>query len=424
MKILLYGINYAPEPTGIGKYTGEMAEWLAKKGHRVRVIAAPPYYPHWKRDDGHGAFSYSTEQRAGCEVLRAPLWVPANPGGFKRIVHLASFALTSLPWLVRSLGWRPDVVLVVAPAFMCAPAGWLLASVCRAQSWLHVQDFEVDAAFDMGLLKGGVARRVVTAIERWVFRRFDRVSSISDRMLDKLRAKGVDPERVVSFPNWVDVNAMSAHSGPGKYRAELGIATDAVVALYSGSMAGKQGLEILPAAARLAPGVTFIFCGQGAMRPQIEAQCAGLPNVRLLPLQPAERLPELLATADIHLLPQQAAAADLVMPSKLTGMLCSGRPTVATARAGTELARVVAGRGLVVPPEALDEFVAAITRLAAEPELRRELGIAARAYAECHLARDRVLRDFELQLMRSTVVRPKPVALDVGDVSTHIGDTK
>ena len=231
MKILLYGINYAPEPTGIGKYTGEMAEWLAKKGHRVRVIAAPPYYPHWKRDDGHGAFSYSTEQRAGCEVLRAPLWVPANPGGFKRIVHLASFALTSLPWLVRSLGWRPDVVLVVAPAFMCAPAGWLLASVCRAQSWLHVQDFEVDAAFDMGLLKGGVARRVVTAIERWVFRRFDRVSSISDRMLDKLRAKGVDPERVVSFPNWVDVNAMSAHSGPGKYRAELGIATDAVVAL-------------------------------------------------------------------------------------------------------------------------------------------------------------------------------------------------
>ena len=423
MKILLYGINFAPEPTGIGKYSGEMAAWLANAGNEVRVIAAPPYYPAWSVGAGYSAWRGVTERWQGVKVWRAPLWVPARPSGLKRVLHLLSFAVSSLPALARQLAWRPDVIVVVAPALACAPAGWLGARLCGAKAWLHIQDFEVDAAFQMGLLKGRLAEKLAVAGERWLLRRFDRVSTISNRMMDLLRTKRVEADRTVLFRNWVDVSAIQPMRRVSEYRAELGIPEDAVVALYSGSMAGKQGLELLPAAARLLrermPRLYFVLCGDGVFKPTIERDCAGLENVRLLPLQPSERLGELLGIADIHLLPQHAQAADLVMPSKLTGMLSSGRPVITTAHPGTELAAVVAGCGKVVPPSDLPAFAEALVTLAESVELRAELGAAARAYAETHLARDRVLVDFELALKQVCQALPmRPEVAPAGVAAT------
>lgn len=406
MKILLYGINFAPEPTGVGKYSGEMAAWLSAAGHQVRVVAAPPYYPAWKIGEGYKAWAMTRERRNGAEVWRTPVWVPGEPSGFTRVLHLLSFAIGSIPALLSQVRWKPDVVCVVAPAFVCAPGGWLTAKLSRGHSWLHIQDFEVDAAFRMGLLKGRFVQRAVGAVERFMLRRFDRVSTISSRMMDLLASKGITGERAVHFPNWVDVSVITPLSRESAYRRELDIPSNAVVALYSGSMAGKQGLELLPAAAQQAlltmPNVVFVMCGDGVCKPDIERECKGLPNVRLLPLQPAERLGELLGMADIQLLPQHAEAADLVMPSKLTGMLSSGRPVLATANPGTELARVVEGRGLVVPPDDLPAFMAALAKLVDSPDLRDGYGKAARQYAEEHLARDRVLAAFEKALMQCT----------------------
>jgi colanic acid biosynthesis glycosyl transferase WcaI len=114
-----------------------------------------------------------------------------------------------------------------------------------------------------------------------------------------------------------------------------------------------------------------------------------------LDLQPAERLPDLLATADIHLLPQRADAADLVMPSKLTGMLASARAVVATAHTGTELANVVQTCGLVVPPEDPAALAQAIHTLALDAALRERLGAAGFAYTQAHLDREAVLQRFE-----------------------------
>ncbi|BDT66912.1 D-inositol-3-phosphate glycosyltransferase [Comamonadaceae bacterium OS-1] len=403
MKILLYGINFAPELTGIGKYTGEMAAWLAARGHQVRVITAPPYYPAWQVSPGYSASRYTTEQWQGVTVMRTPLWVPARPGGAKRLLHLASFALGSLPVLLRQWFWRPNVVWVVEPPLFCAPAAAMLARLAGGKAWLHIQDYEVDAAFDLGLLKGAALRRCVVAAEGWLMRRFHRVSTISGRMLGRAQAKGVDAARLVSFPNWVDISAIQPLRGPSPYRAELGIAADAVVALYSGNMGGKQGLEVLAEAARLLtdqPQVQFVLCGGGAGRADLVQRCLGLPNVRFLDLQPVERLSDLLGLADIHLLPQRADAADLVMPSKLTGMLASGRAVVATAHPHTELGRVVAQHcGVVVPPEDAAALAGAIRTLAADAPRRAQLGRSARAYALAELDRDAVLARFEAQLL-------------------------
>jgi colanic acid biosynthesis glycosyl transferase WcaI len=408
MKLLLYGINFAPEMTGIGKYTGEMAQWLAAQGHEVRVVTAPPYYPAWAVWQGYSATRFTREQWHGVDVLRAPLWVPRKPTGLRRLLHLGSFALTSLPSLFGQWRWRPDVVWVVVPAFACTPGALALARLAGAKAWLHIQDYEVDAAFELGLLKGKRLRACVTWAESWLLRRFDRVSTISQRMLDRARDKGVDSARLAHLPNWVDVSAVRPLSRASSYRKELGIAQDAVVALYSGNMGAKQGLEVLAELAFLLrdhASIQFVYCGEGVGREALVQGCAGLANVRFLDLQPAERLPELLGLADIHLLPQRADAADLVMPSKLTGMLSSGRPVIAGARPDTELGQVVAHCGKLAVPDDAASFAAAVESLAAQPDLRQALGLRARAWAEEKLARDAVLRQFEQALQACIATR-------------------
>ena len=222
MKILIYGLNFSPELTGIGKYTGEMAEWLAVQGHEVRVVTAPPYYPQWRVADGYAngwrqetvQGSRDKKQQADFAVYRCPLWVPSKLSGVKRLLHLASFAASSLPVLLRQAFWRPDLVWVAAPAFFCAPGAWLTARLCRARCWLHIQDYEVDAAFDLGLLKGERLRRWVTASERWLMQRFDRVSTISKRMVEQALRKRIDPARVVLFPNWVNISGIQPLTTP------------------------------------------------------------------------------------------------------------------------------------------------------------------------------------------------------------------
>lgn len=296
---------------------------------------------------------------------------------------------------------------------MCAPAAAAFARLRGARSWLHIQDYEVDAAFDLGLIKGQRLRQWVEAAERWLMRHFDRVSTISGRMVDRVLAKGVEPARVVHFPNWVDISGVAPLHHPSPYRAELGLADDAVVALYSGNMGNKQGLEVLADVARLLkdePRIQFVFGGNGSGRADLEQRCAGLPNVRFLDLQPLERLNDWLGLADIHLLPQRADAADLVMPSKLTGMLASGRPVLATAHPQTELGRVVAHDaecGVVVPPEDPAAMADALRQLVADPARRAALGACGRRYAERELNRDVILARFEAQL-KALVAEGKP----------------
>jgi colanic acid biosynthesis glycosyl transferase WcaI len=403
LRILLLGLNYSPELTGIGKYSGEMMEWLAERGHEVRVITTPPYYPAWKVRDDYRWWQYRKEiSPAGVQIFRCPLWVPERPNGITRMVHLGSFATSSLPVMLSSVLWRPHVVLSVEPAFFGAPSAILTAMLSGASSWLHIQDFEIDAAFDLNLLPSqGAIHNFALAYERFVLRGFTRVSSISPNMVKRLAEKGIHNGKAIHFPNWVDVDSVRPLDGSNRIRQDLGLRDDQVVLLYSGNLGLKQGLETLPPlAAQLRDDsrLHFVFCGDGAFRPQLEQMTAGLKNVSLLPLQPVERLNELLNAADIHLLPQKEDAADLVMPSKLTGMLASGRPVISTAAAGTQVADVVAGRGINVAPGDGHTLLEAVLTLAEDKRMREEMGRAARLYAEEHLGREQVLRRFEIEM--------------------------
>jgi colanic acid biosynthesis glycosyl transferase WcaI len=387
VKLLILGINYAPEPVGIGPFTTGTAEHFAQAGARVKVVTTAPHYPEWKIAPGF-ANRWQAASMNGVAISRCPVYVPARPTGTKRLLHLASFTLSSFfPTLFAAARMRPDVVFCVAPSLMSVPLAWLAAKLTGARLWVHIQDFEVEAAIATGLLREhGLVPRIAQWVELRLLRRADVASTISAAMCRRLKAKGVEDSRIVEFRNWAEIDSIVPLDRPSRYRGEWGI-TAPHVALYSGNIANKQGIEIIVEAAaklRHRTDLQFVICGNGANRASLEAAAAqaGCANILFRDLQPREALVELLGLASVHLLPQIAGAADLVLPSKLANMLASGRPVVATADPGTGLADEVSGCGVVVPPGDADAFADAIARLLDDDPARTQFGQAARVRAQ------------------------------------------
>jgi colanic acid biosynthesis glycosyl transferase WcaI len=398
MRIVVHTVNYRPELTGIGKYTGEMCEWLAAHGHDVTVIAPPPYYPQWRVDAPYRQWRYETSVIDNVTVRRAPIWVPRRPGGLSRIVYALSFAISSLPLLLLESLRRPDVVLVIQPSFLNSPVAWLAARLGRAAAWLHVQDFEIDLAYNLGQLTRG--RSFAAAVESWITRRFDVVSTISERMLDRARRKGVDEEKLFLLPNWFDPATIYPMDQASPFRARLGIRLDSPVALFSGSLGAKQGVEtILKVAPRLADlDLHFVICGEGVAEDALKIAARDSPNVHFLPLQPASDLNALLNLADVHLLPLRKGTTHSIFPSKLIGMLASGRPVVTMAAPGSEIADLMDGCGLSVDHNDLDTFAIAIRRLVTDPLERQRMGAQARTRALERFRQDVALTALSVEL--------------------------
>lgn len=382
-----------------------MAEFLAAADHEVTVVAGKPYYPQWRIDPAYAGKGYRRSVENGVTVIRCPLYVPANPSGARRLAHHASFAAAAVPAIRSALRIaRPDIVMSIAPSLIASPVARRAARSAGAAFWLHIQDFEVEAALATGLLKPGsrLARRAA-AFERSCLDA-DRVSTISPQMCARLVEKGVPKERIVEFRNWSDLDSIRPLQRPSAYRSEWAIGTPHV-ALYSGNIANKQGIEIVLTAAHLLRSrrdLAFVVCGEGPNRARFEEAAGGLGNIRFHDLQPRDRLSELLGLATVHLLPQIAGAADLVLPSKLTNMLASGRPVVATADLGTGLAAEVDGCGILTPPGNAAAFAGAIETLIDRPRLRESLGKSARARAEERWSKQAILSRFETELSALT----------------------
>lgn len=397
MKVLLVSLNYAPEIVGVGKYSAEMSEWLVQKGHEVDVICSPPYYPEWEIRRNWKRVKYFKETNNGVSITRCPIYVPRNPSGLKRIVHLLSFWLSSFPVILSRVFDKPDVVIAIEPPFFASTTALFMSKLTGSRSVLHVQDFEIDAAFNLGLIKNDFLKRFALTIEKYFMSRFDVVSTISKKMMSRLKEKGIDEKKILFFPNWVDTNLIKRSGKENAFRNEIGVPVDQVMLLYSGNMGNKQGLEIIIEAAKLLVDrrdVLFLLSGAGSSRVKLMESAHGLDNVKWIDFQPLSKLSMLLCTADIHLLPQSSHAEDLVMPSKLTGMLSSGRPVITTSRKGTQLYEIVSQCGKVVEPGCVDDFVSAIIELVDHRDLRCELGIAAREIAENELDINSVLERF------------------------------
>ena len=271
MKVLIYGINFSPELTGIGKYTGEMAEFLSKEND-VTVITAPPYYPEWKIKPGFKSYRYSKKYSNSMTVYRCPLYIPNKLNTFKRILHLLSFSISSSVILISKIFTKPDVVIVIAPSFLCAPLGILFCKITRAKSVIHFQDFEFDAMFGLGMMKKGFLTKLFFLFEKFIIKKFDLVTTISRKMIENLKKKGVSENKIYFFPNWVDIDFIKPEV-PNKNSKKI-FSEDqfSKVVLYSGNIGNKQGLEIVIDVAELMQSredLKFIICGSGANKEKL-----------------------------------------------------------------------------------------------------------------------------------------------------------
>lgn len=360
-RFLIYSMNYAPELTGAGRYTGEIGTYLARCGATLEVVTTPPHYPGWRVPAPFkNAFGRSLEGRVG--VTHCPLALRTEMQGVWRLLAPLSFALSSAPVVIwRILALRPHAVLMIEPTLLAAPAALIAARLTGARTLLHVQDLEVDAAFAMGHLRNGFLQRLAADFEKLTLKAFDQLVTISNRMRDSLAEKGIHADRLTVIRNWVDMEKIRPLDGPNAYRAELDLKPEAFVVLYAGNIGVKQALDVvLASAAQLADqdDIVFVIAGDGPEKRKLVA--AAGPNVRFLPLQPENRLCELLNLADLHVLPQHAGAADLVLPSKLGGMLASGKSIVVAADPGTELAEFLEGTATLVPSGDPSALAAAI----------------------------------------------------------------
>lgn len=404
MKILIHGINYSPDLTGIGKYTGEMGAWLVKQKHDVDVITAIPYYPQWKKNPAYNGKHWFTEHIAGARVKRCPLYIPEHVNGRRRMIHEFTFFLSSSVYWILTLFKSYDIIFTPYPPLIIGFWPSIYKWFHPKAKWVfHIQDLQVDAARELGLIKNKKLLGVLEKIELYWLRKADFVSSISEGMKQKILAKGVSENKYLMLPNWAEVDVIKPLTKSESLRMELGIDASKKVVLYSGNLGEKQGVDLIVDAAKhfsMNENVLFVIAGDGASKERLQKHAADnqLKNILFLGLQPYNKLASFLAIADIHLVIQKKSAADLVLPSKFMSILSAGGIAIVTAEAGTTLYDMIDANQLayMCEPENEEAFTNLIKKVVQTDTAHVSLN--ARKYAVAHLCIDSILGKFVSEL--------------------------
>lgn len=390
--------HYAPDVAPTGEVMTSIATELAARGHQLHVVTSLPWYEHHAIEPGWGGQLIRHEETDYGTITRVHPFPTDKRNIPARAMAFAGFTiLAGIEGALHHRGQRrPDVVLAMSPPLTLGPAGWAVARRWAVPFVFNIQDVFPDVAVEVGALTNKRVIAMAAWLERTTYRRSDAVTVLSDDLADNVRAKisaglaGPAAERqrakVEVIPNFVDTQRIRPAPTENGYRAEFGLQGKRVV-MYAGNVGFSQSLDLLiDAAVAMAhePDIVFVINGGGSARPDLERRAAGLPNVVFVGMQPKERLPEVLAAADIHVVPLKRGLARSSVPSKLYSILAAGRPIVASVDPGTEVARTLqrAGAGLSVPPEDPEAFTKALRQLLEVPEDARAMGEAGRRFIE------------------------------------------
>jgi colanic acid biosynthesis glycosyl transferase WcaI len=395
VRLLLVNQHYPPDQGATGRLAAELASGLVRRGHEVRVLTGRPSYPEARSERAP-----ARERMDGVDVVRVPT-AARREGMLGRGTHYASFAAAAL---VRGLALpRPDVVLAWSstPLF----GGLLALSLARAKRcplvW-GVQDVHPEISRALSALPPPIDRGWAR-VDALTCRAADRVVVIADDLRPAARARGVAEERLVTIRNWADARRIAPRE-PGAFRREVGLRDRDFVVQYAGNLGRAQDLDTVLAAARLAhredDRVQLLLVGSGSAAATLAARAASTPGARLVGFQPEERVAEVLAAADLSLVPLRAGLSRWCVPSKVYPILASGRPVGAVLDDGSEVARIVdeAGCGFRVDPGDIAGLAREILRLASDRACARRLGSAGRAWLLRHAALENALDAYEALL--------------------------
>ncbi len=420
MRILILGINYFPERTSVSPFTTGLSEHLAAAGHDVRVVTAFPYYPEWRTWKEYRGRLTQLELRNGVEIRRVLHFIPWRASSLaQRLLHDFSFALAAL---LAGLAAGPcDIIYCSCPPPVLALAAFAISRIRNVPYTIKLTDLASDAALATGILREGWLVRRARAIEQFAYRHAQMVVCLCDAFRTRLMRNGVPADHLLRIPDWGDTESIRPIASDGWFRTVHGIAEGHFVLLHTGNMGKKQDLLNLVRAAELTreqKDVHWVVVGEGEERALIEeaARAPDLPNLLVLPLQPADRLCQLYAAADVLILNQKSAVKDAVIPSKLLTYMAAGKAVLCAANAESEASRLIreAQCGAIVEPENPRALAEQAQALRANPALRQAMGANGRAYAENNFSKAEVLRLYDCFFASFAKPQSAPVTVAAG----------
>ena len=398
MRLVVVTPHFAPDLAPTGAVITRLVTELARREHTIEVVTSLPWYRDHRIEPGYEGRLLRHEDTAWGGITRIHPFPTTDKTNIPRRA-VAFLAFTLLAALKGRSGGAVDGVLAVSPPLTLGLAGASIARARGAAYVFNVQDVFPDVVIALGYLKNPKLVSAARALERRCYRAADAVTVLSEDLRQNVARKTEDPGKVRVIPNFVDTTFITPAGRKNGYRQENGLGEKTVV-MYAGNVGFSQSLElVLNAAGAIAhdPDVVFVINGGGTGRADLELRARGLPNVLFVDAQPMDRLPEVLAAADIHVVPLKRGLARASVPSKVLSILAAGRPFVASVDPGSEISRIAheSGAGVAVPPEDPEAFTKAVQTLIEHPDDGRAMGERGRAFVETWASPATVARSYE-----------------------------
>jgi glycosyltransferase involved in cell wall biosynthesis len=378
--------SYYPDTAATGQLLTELCEDLVREhGFKVSVVAGPPLLPSTREPATTVTGGlFGREHRNGVEILRARGTTLSKSRFTGRATNYVSYFLSAC-WASLRLD-RPDVIVALTDPPIIGLAGWLASKRFRAPLVMAYQDLFPEVTVLLPDFHSPTINAGLQAINRFLCRKAERVVALGETMRARLiENKGAPAERTTIIPSWADTTAIQPGPKRNAFSEQHGLA-DKFVVMHSGNIGLSQNLEYIVDAAALLTDLKdlrVVFQGEGVSKPSLEARARklGLSNVLFLPFAPKERLGESFAAADAFVLSLQQGMAGYIVPSKLYGILASGRPYVAAVEDSCEVAAITTRCecGLIAEPANAQSLAEQIRALYRDRELRTRLGANARA---------------------------------------------
>lgn len=390
---------YSPEElTGIGKYNGEMIDWLLSKGFRVVNFSTVPFYPYWSVYKGYKNQLYNKKCVNNYIDIRSWVYIPKSPGALKKIIsEIVYFISLSLSFLLNLKSIRKSTLsIVILPPFFLPLLSIVFKVISKSKILCHIQDLQVDAARELKLLPK-VLCDLLDKFERWQLNHVDCLSTISEGMRRKMIKKGLN-DNILLMPNWSNIEFVRPTKNDFWLHKYLNLENSKKLIVYSGNIGEKQGLELILKVAdklRQREEFQFVILGEGLYKKKLQqkGRNMNLPNLTLGSLVPKEKINQMLNSSFIQLVIQKPEGADSFLPSKLTNILAAGCPTIITANKRTTLFDLMKPKniGYVIEPENELALYNAIVEINDNDSLQHQLKYNSRKWAEENLKIDNCL---------------------------------
>ena len=393
--------HFAPDTAPTGDVITRIVDEFVRAGERVHVVTALPWYRNHAIEDGWSGRLIRREKTSFGSIIRIhPFPGKSKSNLLRRAVGFGAFSAIAgvCTLFAGGIHRRPRAIISMSPPLTLGLTGWLASRMRFTQSIFNIQDIFPDAAIETG----AITNKRIIAVARWLervsYQRSDCVVVLSEDLRRNVAAKvsSRHAKKVVVIPNFVDADFIRPMDRMTSYRSELKIGSEQVV-MYAGNVGYSQSLTMMLHAARQMPEVTFVINGDGAARKKLEEDCVRLANVYFGDYQPIERLSEVLATGDIHVVPLRAGLASVSVPSKSYSILAAGRPMLAAIDPGTEIPNMLrqSGAGVAVEPDNSAAFIEALSQLVSRREQLHEMGSRGRTWVETHASPASVAAQYE-----------------------------